>query len=178
MEYVIGSYLIIGAVYDGLKKRIPNRLSIVALFALGLWLISEVLFTGKVSGKEMVVRLVSGIGIYLLFYVFFCIGAFGGGDGKAAAVITVGIGLDAFFQVFLLSACFAITYGLFKLREKGYKRFFNRILTFFKLVGRGSWMTPAVLKAEMEEGLQIPFIPFILVGFLFYKIMSESGMLG
>jgi len=178
MEYILGLYLLVGALYDGIKKKIPNWWSMIALFFVCSFLALEALITGSLGGKAVFIRLSIGVLVYFLFYLFFCIGAFGGGDGKVAAILAVGVGIDAFLQMFFLSTCFAILYGILKLRRQGYKTFLKRVLEYLKLIGRDGLLVPELLKAESEAGLRIPFVPFVLAGFFMYKILAESGVIG
>ena len=178
MEYILGLYLLVGALYDGVKKKIPNWWSVIILVFVCFSLALEALMTGPLGGKEVFIRLTNGIWVYFLFYLFFCIGAFGGGDGKVAAILAVGVGIDIFLQMFFLSVCFAILYGILKLRKQGYKIFLKRVLEYLKLIGRNGLLVPELLKAESEAGLRIPFVPFVLAGFFMYKILAESGVIG
>lgn len=171
--YVMTLYLLMAAIFDSLKRKVPNWISYSALLALGGLMAFRENGIYSVGLDVIGVRLSYGIGVYLLFFVFYNFGMFGGADGKAAALITIVLGIEVLGNIMLVASVFAIGYGLFKLRKIGYGKFFFRMMKLLKLIG---FSDREGFREELALGLQLPFLPFVFMGYLFYEIALKGGI--
>lgn len=158
--YIVLPYIIIASIFDRINRKIPNWLTLSALILTCAVAIEPRYFQAAI--------------IFLIFFIFYNIGFFGGGDGKAMAVITLAIGFQSVLFVFLFASIFAIIFGIVKLGKSGYKELGIRIFKVLKMLLK---MDFEGIREELIVGFRIPFMPFVLAGFLFWQIVLKGGML-
>ena len=158
--YIVLPYIIFATIFDKINRKIPNWLTISAFLVICTLAVAPRYFQAAI--------------IFLIFFIFYNIGFFGGGDGKAMAVITLAFGLQPVLFVFLFASVFAITFGIVKLGKSGYKELGIRIFKVLKFLLK---MDFEGIREELVEGFRIPFMPFVLAGFLFWQIVLKGGML-
>ena len=157
--YIVLPYIIFATIFDKINRRIPNWLTLSAFIVTCTLAVSPKYFQAVIT--------------LFIFFIFYNIGFFGGGDGKAMAVITLAIGFQSVLVVFLFASIFAIVFGIVKLGKSGYKelgiRIFKVIIKLLKTDFKG-------VKEELRVGFKIPFMPFVLIGFLISQIIMNGGM--
>ena len=158
--YIVLPYIIFATIFDKINRKIPNWLSISAFLVICTLAVEPRYFQAAI--------------IFFVFFIFYDIGFFGGGDGKAMAVITLAIGLQSVLFVFLFASVFAIIFGIAKLGKSRYKELGIRIFKVLKFLLK---MDFEGIREELIVGFRIPLMPFVLAGFLFWQIVLKGGML-
>ena len=158
--YIVLPYIIFAAIFDKINRKIPNRLTLSALILICTFAVKPRYFQAAV--------------ILFIFFIFYNVGFFGGGDGKAMAVITLAIGFQSVVVVFLFAAIFAILFGIAKISKSGFKEVGIRIFNVLKMLLKTDFEG---IKRELIVGFRIPFMPFVLAGFLFWQMLLKGGML-
>ena len=157
--YIVLPYIIFATIFDKINRKIPNWLTISAFLVICTLAVTPSYFQAAV--------------ILFIFFIFYNIGFFGGGDGKAMAVITLAIGFQSVLFVFLFASIFAIIFGIVKQGKSGNKEMGIRIFKVLKMLLK---MDFEGIKEELIVGFRIPFMPFLLAGFLFWQIILKGGM--
>ena len=158
--YIVLPYIIFAALFDKINRKIPNWLTLSALILICTFAVNPRYFHSAV--------------ILFIFFIFYNIGFFGGGDGKAMALITLAIGFQSVLVVFLFASIFAIVFGIAKLGKNGIKEVGIRIFNMLKMLLKTDFEG---IKRELIAGFRIPFMPFVLAGFLFWQIVLKGGIL-
>ena len=139
--------LVCAAVFDALTRKVPNFIPLYLLCAFGAILLTEFILQKEGVLQELTGGLISGMITVLFFLIcrFFAKGGIGYGDVKLLGAAATLLGLYGVIHLMIFAELSALVYAGVGLLRK---------------------------KLSLKDG--IPFVPFILSGFLF---MTAFGLM-
>jgi prepilin peptidase CpaA len=168
--WFVSAVLILAAVIDGMKLKVPNWLTFPLI--IGGWLVSALLFGWSGLGASL---LGTGVGLVLLLPAY-AIGGMGAGDVKLLA----GVGAWIWGSVTFFAFCFsAIAGGLIAIGMVVYQRKFSKHAAQFKMIASEIMVvrnpeTLSEIAAERKPSMMLlPYgIPIAIGTILYFAMMN------
>ncbi len=164
---LLGFFLVLSAITDLLKRRIPNWLTFPAITA-------GVLINFLIGGTDGLLFSIEGMGLgFGIFIMFYALGAMGAGDVKLMAAIGAFLGPKDVFMIFILTTIIGGIYALLILITKACiletLGRYGRIFKTFIFTLRFSYIPPP----EREKKLKLCYGLAVSISTALYKFSGN-----